>query len=99
MADGCKHRWDAVWPLPSFHLAPCWKLVPQTVTSAIYLYHCAQGLEPVWGGGFLRAEGLQQIRGLRARDNTRAFDGARACSVGEQKHLCLKEISAAESIC
>lgn len=77
-----------------FHLAPRWKLVLQNVTSSIYLYHCtgsvcAEGLEPMWGGGFVRAQGLRQGRGLRAQDNTPAFDGARACSVGEQQHLCL----------
>lgn len=41
------------------------------------------------GRGICESRGSAAEKGLRAQDNTPAFDGARACSVGEQQHLCL----------
>lgn len=51
------------------------------------------------GRGIWESRGSAAETGLCAQDNTPAFDGARACSVGEPQPLCLKEISAADSIC
>lgn len=94
MADGCKHRWDPVYPLPPFSFgsmleigsAKCHVL---DLFVSLHRECVCGGAGTNVGRGICESPGSAAGTGLRAQDNTPAFDGARACSVGEQQHLCL----------
>lgn len=66
-AGWCKHR-DAGPPLPPFHLAPCWKLVPQNVMSLIHLYRCTRRVCAAAGGALRCGEGDLREARVRGRD-------------------------------